>query len=71
MGNGPAKAILGPRSGRAPGPARWSTADLGARIRHHHATIHRAEAVNGKTGQLTFANAAAVRRVGSRRSRIA
>ena len=40
---------------------RWSAADLVRESGVSHATIHRAEAVNGKTA-MTFANAAAIRR---------
>jgi hypothetical protein len=55
----PPKLFWGPRSGRLGpcfvGPRQISCANPDA-------TIHRAEAVNGKTA-MTFANAAAVRRV--------
>jgi transcriptional regulator with XRE-family HTH domain len=40
---------------------RWSGADLVRESGVSHATIHRAEAVNGKT-TMTFANASAIRR---------
>ena len=40
---------------------RWSGADLVRESGVSHATIHRAEAVNGKTA-MTLANASAIRR---------
>jgi transcriptional regulator with XRE-family HTH domain len=55
------RAITGAqiRAGRA--LLRWSAADLVQASGVSHATIHRAEAVNGKTA-MTFANASAIRR---------
>jgi transcriptional regulator with XRE-family HTH domain len=61
MGGGPAKSILGAQIRAARALLRWSAADLVRESGVSHATIHRAEAVNGKTA-MTFANAAAVRR---------
>lgn len=55
------RAITGAqiRAGRA--LLRWSAADLVQASGVSHATIYRAEAVNGKTA-MTFANASAIRR---------
>jgi hypothetical protein len=61
MGGDPSKTILGAQIRAARALLRWSAADLVRESGVSHATIHRAEAVNGKTA-MTFANAAAVRR---------
>jgi transcriptional regulator with XRE-family HTH domain len=60
MGN-PAKGILGAQIRAARALLRWSAADLVRESGVSHATIHRAEAVDGRT-TMTFANASAVRR---------
>ena len=61
MGGGPSKAIWGAQIRAARALLRWSAADLGREFRVSYVTIHRAEAVNGKTA-MTFANASAIRR---------
>ncbi len=57
----PSKGILGVQIRAARALLRWSGADLVRESGVSHATIHRAEAVNGKTA-MTFANASAIRR---------
>jgi hypothetical protein len=61
MGGDPSKTILGAQIRAARALLRWSAADLVRESGVSHATIHRAEAVDGKT-TMTFANASAVRR---------
>ena len=62
MGGGPSKAIWGAQIRAARALLRWSAADLAREFGVSlTATIHRAEAVNGKTA-MTFANASAIRR---------
>ena len=61
MGGGASKAILGAQIRAARALLRWSAADLVRESGVSYATIHRAEAVNGKTA-MTFANASAIRR---------
>jgi transcriptional regulator with XRE-family HTH domain len=56
-----AATILGAQIRAARALLRWSGADLVRESGVSHATIHRAETVNGKTA-MTFANASAVRR---------
>ena len=53
--------ILGAQIRAARALLRWSGADLVRESGVSHATIHRAEAVNGKTA-MTFANASSIRR---------
>jgi hypothetical protein len=55
------KPILGAQIRAARALLRWSGADLVRECGVSHATIHRAETVNGKTA-MTFANASAIRR---------
>jgi transcriptional regulator with XRE-family HTH domain len=55
------KTIFGAQIRAARALLRWSAADLVRESGVSHATIHRAEAVNGKTA-MTFANASAIRR---------
>ena len=57
----PLRTIFGAQIRAARALLRWSGADLVRESGVSHATIHRAEAVNGKTA-LTFANASAIRR---------
>jgi transcriptional regulator with XRE-family HTH domain len=59
---GRAATILGAQIRAARALLRWSGADLVRESGVSHATIHRAEAVDGKTA-MTFANASAIRRV--------
>ena len=53
--------ILGAQIRAARALLRWSGADLVRESGVSHSTIHRAEAVNGKTA-MTLANATAIRR---------
>ena len=55
------KTIFGAQIRAARALLRWSAADLVRESGVSHATIHRAEALNGKTA-MTFANAPAIRR---------
>jgi transcriptional regulator with XRE-family HTH domain len=55
------EALLGAQIRAARALLRWSAADLVRESGVSHATIHRAETVNGKTA-MTFANATAIRR---------
>ena len=55
------KGILGAQMRAARALLRWSAADLVRESGVSPATIHRAEAVDGKTA-MTFANASAIRR---------
>jgi transcriptional regulator with XRE-family HTH domain len=55
------KTIFGAQIRAARALLRWSAADLVRESGVSHATIHRAEALNGKTA-MTFANASAIRR---------
>jgi len=55
------RTIFGAQIRAARALLRWSAADLVRESGVSHATIHRAEAVNGKTA-MTFANASAIRR---------
>jgi hypothetical protein len=55
------KTIFGAQIRAARALLRWSAVDLVRESGVSHATIHRAEAVNGKTA-MTFANATAIRR---------
>ncbi len=55
------KTILGAQIRAARALLRWSAADLVRESGVSHATIHRAETLNGKTA-MTFANATAIRR---------
>ena len=55
------KTILGAQIRAARALLRWSAIDLVRESGVSHATIHRAEAVNGKTA-MTFANSTAIRR---------
>jgi transcriptional regulator with XRE-family HTH domain len=55
------KTIFGAQIRAARALLRWSAADLVRESGVSHATIHRAETVNGKTA-MTLANASAVRR---------
>jgi transcriptional regulator with XRE-family HTH domain len=55
------KTIFGAQIRAARALLRWSGADLVRESGVSHATIHRAEAVNGKT-TMTLANASAIRR---------
>jgi hypothetical protein len=54
MGGDPSKTILGAQIRAARALLRWSAADLVRESGVSHATIHRAEAVNGKPA-MTFA----------------
>ncbi len=58
---GAPKTIFGAQIRAARALLRWSGADLVRESGVSHATIHRAEAVNGTTA-LTLANASAIRR---------
>jgi transcriptional regulator with XRE-family HTH domain len=58
---GAAATILGAQIRAARALLRWSAADLVRESGVSHATIHRAELVDGKTA-MTFANASAIRR---------
>ena len=55
------KTLLGAQIRAARALLRWSAADLVHESGVSHATIHRAETVNGQTA-MTFANAIAIRR---------
>jgi transcriptional regulator with XRE-family HTH domain len=55
------KTIFGVQIRAARALLRWSGSDLVRESGVSHATIHRAEAINGKTA-MTFANASAIRR---------
>ena len=55
------KTLLGAQIRAARALLRWSAADLVRESGVSHATIHRAETVNGRTA-MTFANAIAIRR---------
>jgi hypothetical protein len=57
----PTKSITGAQMRAARALLRWAAADLVRESGVSLATIHRAEAVDGKTA-MTFANASAVRR---------
>ena len=58
---GATKTIFGAQIRAARALLRWSGADLVRESGVSHATIHRAETVNGRTA-MTFANASAIRR---------
>jgi transcriptional regulator with XRE-family HTH domain len=58
---GAPKTIFGAQIRAARALLRWSGADLVRESGVSHATIHRAEAVNGKTA-MTLANASSIRR---------
>jgi transcriptional regulator with XRE-family HTH domain len=58
---GASKSIFGAQIRAARALLRWSAVDLVRESGVSHATIHRAEAVNGKT-VLTLANTFAIRR---------
>jgi transcriptional regulator with XRE-family HTH domain len=55
------KTIFGAQIRAARALLRWSAVDLVRESGVSHATIHRAESVNGKTA-MTFANSVAIRR---------
>ena len=55
------KTLLGAQIRAARALLRWSAADLVRESGVSHATIHRAETLNGKTA-MTLANATAIRR---------
>jgi hypothetical protein len=57
----PTKSITGAQMRAARALLRWAATDLVRESGVSLATIHRAEAVNGKTA-MTFANASAIRR---------
>jgi hypothetical protein len=59
--NRPTKSITGAQMRAARALLRWAATDLVRESGVSLATIHRAEAVDGKTA-MTFANASAVRR---------
>jgi hypothetical protein len=58
---GSSRAIFGAQIRAARALLRWSAVDLVRESGVSHATIHRAESVNGKTA-MTFANSVAIRR---------